>query len=449
MPQKAWNAKRERQYEHIKDRPRGPRHLARTRPQEIAARTVNKERARAGEATDLVAALTAGHLVRPPRRAALRHGTARRAGRATSSTTRRSDMGIEGRSKMNKEQLQRAVDRQEVTNCVTAILAGEAADARPRRALGRRTATGSPTLRGRAPRAARDRADRPLHAARRRCAPRQADALRRRGAAGARARSRGSACASRRSTAATRVVDLGEGIEVVLVEEPRRTSISTSTTSPSSPPIRPRRRRLGAARLRARPVTARLEVGGAFLELLAGRPGDAGAAAPEPPRRPRRVGRGALARTPRSSASRSTTSSTRRTRSRSSSGGRTASSSSTSSTSPRSRSPDAAVDRRRRRHGRARRRRARARARREAGRAREGRPARRLDAALERRRLAASLARGVPRGMPGRRPGSPATRHRASSTRRSTGSSRSARRSSTQETGQPADGRPALRPTAG
>jgi hypothetical protein len=49
MPQRAWNTKRERQYEHIKDglEERGtPKRTAK----EIAARTVNKERARAGEA---------------------------------------------------------------------------------------------------------------------------------------------------------------------------------------------------------------------------------------------------------------------------------------------------------------------------------------------------------------------------------------------------------------
>jgi hypothetical protein len=49
MPQRAWNAKRERQYEHIKEglRERGS---SEGRAKEIAARTVNKERARSGEA---------------------------------------------------------------------------------------------------------------------------------------------------------------------------------------------------------------------------------------------------------------------------------------------------------------------------------------------------------------------------------------------------------------
>lgn len=48
MPQKAWSAKRERQYEHIKDgyEDRG---LSEDKAEEIAARTVNKERREAGE----------------------------------------------------------------------------------------------------------------------------------------------------------------------------------------------------------------------------------------------------------------------------------------------------------------------------------------------------------------------------------------------------------------
>ena len=51
MPQRAWNDKRERQYEHIKE---GLRERGRSedRAEEIAARTVNKERARAGEAKE-------------------------------------------------------------------------------------------------------------------------------------------------------------------------------------------------------------------------------------------------------------------------------------------------------------------------------------------------------------------------------------------------------------
>ena len=49
MPQRAWSDKRERQYEHIKEGLQG-RGAAAGRATEIAARTVNKERARSGEA---------------------------------------------------------------------------------------------------------------------------------------------------------------------------------------------------------------------------------------------------------------------------------------------------------------------------------------------------------------------------------------------------------------
>ena len=72
MPQQAWSAKRERQYEHIKESEREQGRSTK-RAKEIAARTVNKERARSGEAKTSLAIVARGHLVRPPRRASLRH----------------------------------------------------------------------------------------------------------------------------------------------------------------------------------------------------------------------------------------------------------------------------------------------------------------------------------------------------------------------------------------
>lgn len=48
MPRKAWSDKRERQYEHVKESERKRGHSLK-RAKEIAARTVNKERARKGE----------------------------------------------------------------------------------------------------------------------------------------------------------------------------------------------------------------------------------------------------------------------------------------------------------------------------------------------------------------------------------------------------------------
>ena len=71
MPQKAWSKKRERQYEHIKESVK-ERGASEEKAEEIAARTVNKERARAGEAKTSSRLSRDRHVVRPPRRAALR-----------------------------------------------------------------------------------------------------------------------------------------------------------------------------------------------------------------------------------------------------------------------------------------------------------------------------------------------------------------------------------------
>ena len=109
MPPKAWSAKRERQYEHIKDSLE-ERGTAEDKAEEIAARTVNKERARAGEAK------TSSRLSRTDvssgRRGGLRSGTRRPKGRTRDQLYEEAKkLGIEGRSTMTKEQLQRAVDR--------------------------------------------------------------------------------------------------------------------------------------------------------------------------------------------------------------------------------------------------------------------------------------------------------------------------------------------------
>ena len=109
MPQQAWSAKRERQYEHIKEglRERGTRE---EKAEEIAARTVNKERARAGEAKE--SSRLSRTDISSGRRGGLRSGTNRPKGRTRDQLYQEArDRGIEGRSKMNKEQLQRAVDR--------------------------------------------------------------------------------------------------------------------------------------------------------------------------------------------------------------------------------------------------------------------------------------------------------------------------------------------------
>jgi hypothetical protein len=110
MPQEAWNAKRERQYEHIKDSAK-KQGKSTKRAKEIAARTVNKERARAGE-TKGRASGTSTQDISSGRRGGLRSGTNRPKGRTKEQLYNEAKrMGIDGRSKMNKEQLQRAVDR--------------------------------------------------------------------------------------------------------------------------------------------------------------------------------------------------------------------------------------------------------------------------------------------------------------------------------------------------
>jgi hypothetical protein len=109
MPQKAWSNKRERQYEHIKDSAK-KRGSSTKRAKEIAARTVNKERARTGEAR--TSSRTSHTGMSPSRRGGIRSGTRRGTGRTKEqlyNEARR--MNIPGRSKMNKAQLQRAVDR--------------------------------------------------------------------------------------------------------------------------------------------------------------------------------------------------------------------------------------------------------------------------------------------------------------------------------------------------
>ena len=84
--------------------------MAKRRAEEIAARTVNKERARHGEARDVVAALARGHLVRPARRPPRARAAPR--GRTKEQLYEEAKRhGVEGRSKMNKAQLSRAVSR--------------------------------------------------------------------------------------------------------------------------------------------------------------------------------------------------------------------------------------------------------------------------------------------------------------------------------------------------
>jgi hypothetical protein len=108
MPRGAWSDKRERQYEHIKEGL-----LEQGRPEdtaeEIAARTVNKERARAGEAR--TASPSSIDDISSSRRGGLRshRGPGGRTFRQLYEEAK--DRGIDGRSKMSKAQLERAIAR--------------------------------------------------------------------------------------------------------------------------------------------------------------------------------------------------------------------------------------------------------------------------------------------------------------------------------------------------
>jgi hypothetical protein len=108
MPQQAWSSKRERQYEHIKQGllERGE-HI--DTAEEIAARTVNKERARSGEAQE--ASRTSTDDISSGRRGGLRSHRGPGGRTRDQLYTEAKRKGIRGRSKMNRAQLERAVGR--------------------------------------------------------------------------------------------------------------------------------------------------------------------------------------------------------------------------------------------------------------------------------------------------------------------------------------------------
>ncbi|HEY2630889.1 MAG TPA: hypothetical protein VGI26_00755 [Solirubrobacteraceae bacterium] len=101
-------SKRERQYEHIKDSERKSG-ASLKRAEEIAARTVNKERARSGESRS--SSRTSTGDISSGRRGGLRSGKPGPRGRTREQLYQEARrLGVEGRSRMNKAQLQRAVD---------------------------------------------------------------------------------------------------------------------------------------------------------------------------------------------------------------------------------------------------------------------------------------------------------------------------------------------------
>src|SRR5438309_11521446 len=107
MPQEAWSNKRERQYKHIKQ---GLRRRGRSEDEaeEVAARTVNKERARKGEAR--TRSRTSVRDISSGRRGGLRshRGPGGRTREQLYEEARH--RGIKGRSSMTKAELERAVD---------------------------------------------------------------------------------------------------------------------------------------------------------------------------------------------------------------------------------------------------------------------------------------------------------------------------------------------------
>jgi hypothetical protein len=107
MPQSAWSAKRKRQYDHIKEETL-ERGASEDLAEEIAARTVNKERARAGEAKE--SSRTSTDDLSSGRRGGLRsHGGpgGRTRDQLYEEARRR---GVKDRSQMSKAELERAVD---------------------------------------------------------------------------------------------------------------------------------------------------------------------------------------------------------------------------------------------------------------------------------------------------------------------------------------------------
>jgi hypothetical protein len=105
----AKGSKRARQYEHIKESEL-EQGRSEDRAEEIAARTVNKERARAGESR--TASRTSTNDMSSSRRGGQRSGTDRAKGRTRDQLYNEArKLDIDGRSKMNKDQLERAVDR--------------------------------------------------------------------------------------------------------------------------------------------------------------------------------------------------------------------------------------------------------------------------------------------------------------------------------------------------
>jgi hypothetical protein len=109
MPQQAWSNKRERQYKHIKSSAK-QRGASEDRAEEIAARTVNKNRAQSGESREASKSSTKDMC--PKKRGGQRSGTNRPKGPTRDQLYNEAKKkNIKGRSTMTKAQLQKALGR--------------------------------------------------------------------------------------------------------------------------------------------------------------------------------------------------------------------------------------------------------------------------------------------------------------------------------------------------
>ena len=108
MPRGQWSAKRERQYEHVKEGYEKRGH-SEEEAEEIAARTVNKERARHGESRE--ASELSKKDISSGRRGGLRSHQGEGGRTYDQLYQEAKEKNVRGRSKMNKAQLLRAVGR--------------------------------------------------------------------------------------------------------------------------------------------------------------------------------------------------------------------------------------------------------------------------------------------------------------------------------------------------
>jgi len=108
MPQQAWSNKREREYEHIKESAKD-RGESTKRAKEIAARTVNKDRAQAGESKE--ASRSSTQDIPASRRGGLRSHKGSGGPTRDQLYNEAKKRNVKGRSKMNKKQLERALGR--------------------------------------------------------------------------------------------------------------------------------------------------------------------------------------------------------------------------------------------------------------------------------------------------------------------------------------------------